>query len=232
MNRPFGKTMGIVLLVVGLVLVVWAFMPQQLVPPMLPDDDSTPPASFSPATVPPTPTATALRNPKGNPVKVTIVSKTKGTLARTRLEATYLRPDGRLVPDPGTASWLAGKGWPKPGTLSRYNSIVAGHVSGGGKPDVFYRLPDVRRGDTVYIDYDSGDRVVVEVTINPVNVGKTTVTSDPKYDWVWESPGGKRGKTRRVVTLFTCNPESEHVGGHSVDNWVTQGKVTSVFKKK
>lgn len=230
-RRRLVARFGIVLLAaIGSALIGWAIVvPATPEPPLLPDDE--PVQTVTPSVAPSdTPSATPtpeLRNPRGNPKKITVISQSKGTLIRAKMQDIYVRPDGRLVPPPGVAGWLADKGWPKPGVLSRYNSIVAGHVSGGGKPDVFYRLPDVRKGDRVVIEYDSGDRVIITITKNPVNVGKTTVTSAPKYDWVWET---KDGTEQRLVSFFTCNPASEHINGHSVDNWVTQGEVVEVIR--
>ena len=138
-----------------------------------------------------------------------------------------MQSDGRLVPPSGMAGWLADDGWPKPGLQSLYRSIVAGHVSGGGNPDVFYDLPKVRKGDTATVTFSSGDVAVIEITVDPMNVGKDDVTTKAKYDWVWE--GKKPG---RVVSFFTCNLAAEHIGGHSVENWVTQGRVIEVIRKE
>lgn len=239
-QRRWVGAVTVVLLIIGIGFIVWALVvPVIPEPPILPDDEPSPtvvlsttpgptptPASGSATT---TPVSEAIQNPRGKPVKIKVVSAKDGVIIHARLVATRLRSDGRLVPPAGEASWLADEGWPKPGVLSRYNSIVAGHVSGGGKPDVFYELSKARKGDEVIITYDSGDRVIVKITKNPVNVGKKAVADSPKYDWVWESIDGEK---HRIVTLFTCNPESEHVGGHSVDNWVTQGEVVHVTQKK
>lgn len=231
-RRWIRLSIVVILAAIGLGLIVWALVvPVTLAPPLLPDDEPSSEVTVvpsGPASSAPTPTVSAeIRNPRGNPVKITITSAAKGVLVRAKVRAIYIQPDGRLVPPPGVVGWMADTGWPKPGVLSRYNSIVAGHISGGGQPDVFYRLPDVRKGDEVVIKYDSEDRVVIRITKNPVNIGKSAVTSDPKYDWVWQNPNDKG---RRVISFFTCNAESEHIGGHSVDNWVTQGEVEQVIK--
>lgn len=230
------------LALVGTGLIVYGLVvPVTPEPPLLPEEPTavqmTPSPSTTSSVVTPsstpssTPVAEGIRNPRGKPVKVTVTSAKHGLLIRSKVQAIRTRSDGRLVPSAGVAGWFADPGWPKPGVLSRYNSIVAGHVSGGGKPDVFYLLSKARKGDKVVIDYDSEDRVIIKVTNNPVNVGKDVVTSDSKYDWVWES---KEGMERRIVSFFTCNAESEKVfsdgAWHSVDNWVVQGEVTEVIR--
>lgn len=228
------------LALVGIGLIVYGLVvPGTPEPPFLAEKPTTASPSTSPSVVTSsaTPSSTSvaekIRNPRGKPVKVTVTSAKHGLLIRSKVQAIRTRSDGRLVPPAGVAGWFADPGWPKPGVLSRYNSIVAGHVSGGGKPDVFYLLSKARKGDKAVIDYESGDRVTIMITSNPVNVGKDVVTSDSKYDWVWES---EEGVERRIVSFFTCNAESEKVfsdgAWHSVDNWVVQGEVTEVIRMK
>lgn len=225
----------------GVWLIVQAFtVPVIAEPPMLPEDDPPTPqvtAPVSPTPTPsvlpsslPTPSAepsqTVMPRPRGNPKRVTMTSVTDGVLVDSELVAIHVRPDDRLVPPTGKAGWLADKGWPKPGVSSDYNSIVAGHVSAGhNKPDVFYDLSKLRKGDEVVVKYDTGDRVVIVITKNPKSIGKDDVPEDPKYDWVWENWEGLR-----IVSFFTCDPSSGYVDNHSVNNWVTQGEVVEVVR--
>ncbi len=231
-SKLWRVIIGAIAVMCGIVLLGWALMlPAVPEPPMLPDDEPSAqalPSSTSTESAKPSasPTKSELANPRGNPVRVTITSANGKRLISARMQPIHTQPDGRLVPPGGIAGWLADSSWPKPGVLSRYRSIVAGHVSGGGKPDIFYNLPQIRKGDTAVITYDSGDRVIARITNSPVNVGKDDVSSDPKYDWVWE---GK--KKARVVSFFTCNVDAAHVNGHSVENWVTQGEVVDVIAK-
>lgn len=226
-----GVLIGAGLIVYGVVVPV---IPE---PPMLPDEEPTrPTTSASQAITPATPSSASsgspdkevIQSPRGEPEEIRIISQSGKVLISAKIRPVYIRPDRSLAPPSGVAGWLADEGWPKPGVLSRYNSIVAGHVSWNHQPDVFYRLPQVRKGDQAVIDYDSGDRVVVVITLDPVNIGKSVITSDPKYDWVWENSAGDEG---RLVSFFTCNLEAQHINGSSVENWATQGEVVQVVRQ-
>lgn len=173
-----------------------------------------------------TPVPGPLVDPRGEPVRVVLTSATRGVLADASVVGAHTDADGRLSPPAGRAGWLADTGWPRPGVESRYRSILTGHVSANGRDDTFARLSESAIGDRVEITYDSGDIVRLVIAVDPVSVGKTTVTSDPGFDWVWENPGAHPA---RVVSLVTCNPASEHIAGHSVDNWVTQASVVAVI---
>ena len=229
-------------LVAGVGLIAWSlaplFTPPQ--PLLMPEVTSTPvasPVSTPDPSVQPTPALTpqpavtpdspvALPDPTGSPIRVTVKAVDGTPLVRTVLQPVKLRPDNRLVPPPGVGTWYAEPGWPLPGAASRYRSIVSGHVSGGGKPDVFYGLTllDQHGGQgTVTVSYDSGEAAVFRI-ISVTDVGKTDVTTAPGYDWVWESPSGDE---EQVLSLFTCDPTAPRVGGSSTDNIVVQAVRTA-----
>lgn len=191
--------------------------PRGMIASTFPASDAT---STQPAEPPP-----LLVDPRGEPVRIVITSASLGVLADASVVDARLAQDGRLIPPAGRVGWLADTGWPRPGVQSRYRSIMTGHVSANGLPDVFSRLADAQVGDKVEIEYDSGEVVYLVIAVAPISVGKTTVTSDHGFDWVWESPNKQ---AERIVSLFTCNPNSEHTEGHSVDNWVAQATVVSV----
>ena len=225
------------LLIVGLVFIVQGITPHLEPNITMPDDapvTSTmptttvaPPApspTVTTTTATPTPTATpSMADPQGNPKQIVIrAAGTNTLLVSTALVGVTVPQATRWSPQNGRAEWLAD--FPRPGTLARFHGIVAGHVSGGGKPGVFYGLTKVQVGDTVKITYDSGD-VVMFTVATVTDVGKTDVTTDPSYDWVWNVAANE--PANRLVSIFTCDPTAPHVNGHSVSNIVVQATRTS-----
>jgi hypothetical protein len=158
-------------------------------------------------------------DPVGEPIQVEVVARSGKLLVSAPLSASTPRADEEFVPPRGEANWWAAPGWPRPGVKSAYRSVIAGHVSAYGEPDVFHGLLEAREGDTVRVLYDSDTVVTFVVDKANIDVGKLSVVQDPRFDWVWESP---KGTPSRVVSLFTCNPDAPHVKGSSTRNIVVQ----------
>jgi hypothetical protein len=158
-------------------------------------------------------------DPVGEPIQVEVVARSGKLLVSAPLSASMPRADEEFVPPRGEANWWAAPGWPRPGVKSAYRSVIAGHVSAYGEPDVFHGLLEAREGDTVRVLYDSDTVVTFVVDKANIDVGKLSVVQDPRFDWVWESP---KGTPSRVVSLFTCNPDAPHVKGSSTRNIVVQ----------
>ena len=177
------------------------------------------------------PTAPATKQPMadpvGNPVQVVVKSaKTGELLVSTGLVGVNIADGARWSPAAGRAEWLTS--YAKPGELSQYRSIVAAHVSGGGKPGVFYGLIKAQPGDTVQVAYGRSGHITQVVTFVITRVedpGKGDVIHDSQYDWVWNAAPGE--PKDRVVSLFTCDPTAPRVDGHSVRNIVVQAVRTS-----
>lgn len=171
----------------------------------------------SPQSTAPSPTAAAPRlsstaAPEGSPVHVRVASAAGRDLVEAPLQPAYLNRDQALEPVAGRAGWYAEAGWPRPGFPG--SSIVVGHVSWNGVPDVFWNLPRVRPGDRVTVDYSSGDRVRFVVTRSAA-LSKKAVPQDHS---IWQ-PGARQPEIR----LITCDPATPVVGGHFVGNWVVWG---------
>lgn len=193
-------------------------------PSVLPGSPVPTRVAASPTAPPPAETAhAAMADPRGNPTQITIKSVATGKLlVSTAMAGVMVNAGDRWSPKGGRAEWLTS--FPKPGTLSRFHGIIAGHVSGGGEPDVFYGLTAVRVGDTIKIAYDSGQ--VLIFTVSKVeDAGKSDVVSDPQYDWIWNVAASEPAD--RVISIFTCDPDAPHVNGHSLNNIVAQAVRTS-----
>ncbi|MFC5063514.1 class F sortase [Actinomycetospora atypica] len=84
--------------------------------------------------------------------------------AESSLIALGQKQDGSLeVPplsNPMQASWYDKS--PTPGEIGP--SVVLGHVNGGGKPGIFYRLKDVKAGDQVLVNREDGQTAVFTVS--------------------------------------------------------------------
>jgi len=74
---------------------------------------------------------------------------------RSRLIGLRLQPDGALeVPkDYGVAGWYSDG--PAPGDTGP-PAVVAGHIDSKAGPGIFYRLPEVRKGDAVLVRRSDG----------------------------------------------------------------------------
>ncbi len=197
----------------------------------------TVPATAGPAIVAPTPgekpserslveAVPRIEDINGVPIHLTIQHANKTPIVDNAVVPIKRNSNDELDPPPGKIGWYGPVGWPiVPGNLSDKRGILAGHVGGGGRSGVFRDLDSVRRGDIVTLTYelDNGSLTVAKfvVTKGPLKAPKNDVYRSSKYDWVWESSGEER-----VITLFTCNLEAQHIDGHSIENWIVQATRT------
>ncbi|MFW5472647.1 class F sortase [Knoellia sp. CPCC 206450] len=128
----------------------------------------------------------------------------KGSLRR--IEAR----NGVVNPPSGRITWVSGYGRVRPGEVG--TAVIAGHVANGGRPDVFYRLQQIDRGDKVTV-YDSDGRPVVYTVTSTRVATKSSVSRDSA---VW----GRNGSVRRIA-LITCDDDQGYrADGHRVANFV------------
>lgn len=232
-RRIIARLLAVIFAVAAIVVLYSSGEPDSSPPPMLPPITVTasPTASAAPTATksakPTKPTTTAttttssvvMVDPVGEPIQVEVVARSGKLLVSAPLSASTPRADEEFVPPRGEANWWAAPGWPRPGVKSAHRSVIAGHVSAYGEPDVFHGLLEAREGDTVRVLYDSDTVVTFVVDKANIDVGKLSVVQDPRFDWVWDSP---KGTPSRVVSLFTCNPDAPHVKGSSTRNIVVQ----------
>jgi hypothetical protein len=190
------------------------FAPGPVTPPAAVAATSEPATSrTSPASPANRPTAGA-STPAGDPVRVRVVSRSGAELVDATLDLAHLDTAQVLAPDPGSAGWYAEAGWPRPGFPG--SSVLVGHVSWNGTPDVFWELPRVRPGDHVVVGYSSGDRVRFTVT-RSAGESKQAVPRDRS---IWQADA-----TEPELRLITCDPATPVVGGHFEGNWVVWARL-------
>lgn len=176
--------------------------------PSEPQPESSP-TSATPVTAAPPPVDSVV-SPSGSPIRVEVHSAGGESLVDTRLTGAGLDADGILAPPHGVAGWYNEPGWAKPGWPGA--SIIAGHVRGGGSPDVFWNIPQARPGDIVTVSYDSGQRTVFRVTRSQA-MHKRDV---PRDDSIWD-----HASATPKLALITCDPATPtRSDGHLEGNWV------------
>ncbi len=113
------------------------------------------PAPAGPIAAPP---QSAQSAPVASPVSLTIPL----IGVKTHLITLGLTADGALqVPSTwSVAGWYTGS--PRPGAVG--SAIIVGHIDSVNGPAVFFRLPELRRGDDVYVKRADGTTVEFRVT--------------------------------------------------------------------
>lgn len=239
--RLSRKTMRALVMGLGIVaigLFIWAvfiiYNPGHGEVPMTnaPSAASTP--SPAPTVASPTPSAspspTPVETPQtgdidGIPVHIEIRHGAEA-LVNTDIVPIALDDDGKLVPPAGQAGvYYSQSDWNTiPGNLDKYRGIVAGHdVDGLGRPDVFFRLGEVKKGDVVVLTYRlnaTGDLVTAEfaVAADAVSAPKMDVVNSEveAYRHIWQ-PASEPG---RYLTVLSCDLATANPGQHALNNWV------------
>jgi sortase (surface protein transpeptidase) len=113
------------------------------------------PAPTGPIVAPP---QSAQPAPVASPVSLTIPL----IGVKTQLQTLGLAADGELQVPTSTsvAGWYTGS--PRPGAIG--SAIIVGHIDSLTGPGVFYRLPELRSGDPVYIRRADGSLAEFRVT--------------------------------------------------------------------
>jgi sortase (surface protein transpeptidase) len=113
------------------------------------------PAPTGPIVAPP---QSADQRPVSRPVSLTIPL----IGVRTRLITLGLTASGALAVPSSTAvaGWYTGS--PRPGAIG--SAIIVGHIDSLTGPGVFYRLAELRPGDSVYVERADGTLVEFRVT--------------------------------------------------------------------
>jgi LPXTG-site transpeptidase (sortase) family protein len=166
---------------------------------------------------PPTPVAAPLAAPAGDPLPVPPSvdgDRAAGPPTRLRipaigvdspLEPLHLDAHGALsTPSFAHAGWYADG--PAPGDVGP--AVLAGHVDSTAGPAVFYRLGELRRGDTVQVQRDGRwlAFTVVDVRRYPKNAFPTADVYGPTPD--------------PQLRLITCSGEFDPARHSYLDNTV------------
>jgi sortase (surface protein transpeptidase) len=181
-------------------------------PPARPEASAppAPPATTAPAT---TSTRAAVapstrpRRKPSPPVRVELPS----IGVSSRLVRLGLNADGTMeVPrDYDLAGWFTGG--PMPGEDGP--AVISGHVDSKSGPAVFYRLRDLRRGDTVRVQRADGVWLAFEVT-GTARYAKAAFPTDAVFGPV----------TGPVLRLITCGGAFDRSRGSYLDNVVVSAR--------
>jgi LPXTG-site transpeptidase (sortase) family protein len=177
--------------------------PDALITPSAPANSRVAPATPRPVSGATSPgDALPARLAKSTPVRLQIAA----IGVDTTLLDLGLRSDGTMeVPLGGfPAGWYTGG--PTPGELGP--AVIAGHVDMSG-PGVFYRLHQMKPGDTIIVTRKDGTKPVFRVT---------RISLFPKDEFPTKLVYGNINKS--VLRLITCGGTFNSRSGHYEDNIV------------
>jgi LPXTG-site transpeptidase (sortase) family protein len=177
--------------------------PDALITPSAPANSRVAPATPRPVSGATSPgDALPARLAKSTPVRLQIAA----IGVDTTLLDLGLRSDGTMEVPPGgfPAGWYTGG--PTPGELGP--AVIAGHVDMSG-PGVFYRLHQMKPGDTIIVTRKDGTKPVFRVT---------RISLFPKDEFPTKLVYGNINKS--VLRLITCGGTFNSRSGHYEDNIV------------
>ena len=124
---------------------------------------------------------------------------------KTNLITLGLAAGGAMqVPSTSTvAGWFTGS--PRPGAVG--SSIIVGHVDSKSGPGIFFRLPELKKGDDVYVKRSDGTTAEFRVT---------EVQEYPKDHFPTETVFGATPDAE--LRLITCGGTFDSVTGHYLSN--------------
>jgi LPXTG-site transpeptidase (sortase) family protein len=158
------------------------------------------PAPTGPIVAPPQSDTPA---PVASPVSLTIpLIGVQSTLVTLGLAA-----DGALQVPSSTsiAGWYTGS--PRPGAIG--SAVIVGHIDSLSGPGVFYRLPELRRGDDVYVKRSDGTTAEFRVT----SVQTYLKDKFPTQTVYGPTPDAE-------LRLITCGGAFDPATGHYLSNIV------------
>ena len=124
---------------------------------------------------------------------------------KTNLITLGLAAGGAMqVPSTSTvAGWFTGS--PRPGAVG--SSIIVGHVDSKSGPGIFFRLPELKKGDDVYVKRSDGTTAEFRVT---------EVQEYPKDHFPTDRVYGPTPDAE--LRLITCGGTFDSVTGHYLSN--------------
>jgi hypothetical protein len=132
---------------------------------------------------------------------------------KTNLITLGLAAGGAMqVPSTSTvAGWFTGS--PRPGAVG--SSIIVGHVDSKSGPGIFFRLPELKNGDDVYVKRSDGTTAEFRVT---------EVQEYPKDHFPTETVYGPTPDAE--LRLITCGGTFDSVTGHYLSNIIVYASQT------
>jgi sortase (surface protein transpeptidase) len=178
--------------------------PPEAAPPTAPTSTTAAPTTTSRAAAP---SLTRPRRKPSPPVRVELPS----IGVSSRLVRLGLNADGTMeVPrDYALAGWYTGAAMPG----QDGPAVISGHVDSRSGPAVFYRLRDLRRGDTVGVRRADGVWLAFEVT-GTAGYAKAAFPTDAVFGPV----------TGPVLRLITCGGAFDRSRGSYLDNVVVSAR--------
>jgi sortase (surface protein transpeptidase) len=175
--------------------------------------EASPPATVAPDAITTRAAAASSTRPTSRPsppVRVEIPA----IGVSSRLVRLGLNPDGTMqVPgDDDLAGWFTGGAMPG----QDGPAVISGHVDSRTGPAVFYRLRDLRPGDSVRVQRAAGDWLAFEVT-GTARYAKAAFPTEAVFGPV----------TGPVLRLITCGGDFDRASGHYLDNVVVTARPTS-----
>jgi sortase (surface protein transpeptidase) len=183
-------------------------------PPARPEASpaTAPPTTVAPATTTraTTPPSTRAARKPSPPVRVEIPA----IGVSSRLVRLGLNADGTMeVPrDYDLAGWFTGGAMPG----QDGPAVISGHVDSKSGPAVFFRLRDLRRGDTIRVQRAAGDWLAFEVT-GTARYAKAEFPTEAVFGPV----------TGPVLRVITCGGDFDRSSGHYLDNVVVTATPTA-----
>ena len=164
------------------------------------------PAPTGPIVAPP---QSAAPDPVAAPVSLTIPL----IGVQTKLTTLGLAADGELqVPlSYSIAGWYTGS--PRPGAIG--SAIIVGHIDSHAGPGVFYRLPELKAGDKIYVKRADGTLAEFRVT----SVQTYLKDQFPTEDVYGPVPDAE-------LRLITCGGAFDDATGHYLSNIVVYATQT------
>ena len=165
------------------------------------------PAPTGPIVAPP---QSAAPDPVAAPVTLTIPL----IGVQTKLTTLGLAADGEMqVPSSySIAGWYTGS--PRPGAVG--SAIIVGHIDSHAGPGVFYRLPELKAGDKIYVKRADGTLAEFRVT----SVQTYLKDQFPTEDVYGPVPDAE-------LRLITCGGTFDPATGHYLSNIVVYATQTS-----
>jgi LPXTG-site transpeptidase (sortase) family protein len=136
--------------------------------------------------------------------------------ARSSLIQLGLNPDKSIqvppVDQPQQAGWYSYG--PKPGENGP--AVILGHIDGNHQQGIFWRLHEVKPGDTVTVGQQSGKTLTFTVT-KVDDVAKSAFPTSAVYG---NTPNPQ-------LRLITCGGAFDATTGHYLDNFIVYATMTS-----
>jgi hypothetical protein len=156
------------------------------------------PAPTGPIVAPPQSAATLVARPVSLTIPLIGVKTNLITLGLAAGGAMQVPPSTSTV-----AGWFTGS--PRPGAVG--SSIIVGHVDSKHGPGIFFRLPELQKGDDVFIKRSDGTTAEFRVT---------EVQEYPKDHFPTDTVYGPTPDAE--LRLITCGGTFDSVTGHYLSN--------------